>query len=310
MVRLSSSARPLLSCLVVSLLAACAASQEVAGPDASSSVSASASADGGAAAASASSSAMVTNATGAALDAALAGTWRTPNNVARDQYRHPKETLSFFMVNADDTVVEITPGGGWYTEVLAPYLRDNGQYVAAVWDDAIKGQPNYRYDLNKRLRAKIAGDAAHYDKAQVVVFDPMKPSFGPAGSADVVLTFRNAHNWVDEGNPEAYFKAFFDVLKPGGTLGVVDHRAKPGTDLDTQKKSGYLTEDLVIGYATAAGFKLEGKSEVNANAADTKDHPNGVWTLPPTNQHDAKDDAKYKAIGESDRMTLRFRKPG
>ena len=302
--------RPLLSCLVVSLLAACAASQEVEGPDASASVSASASADGGAASASAaSSSSMVTNATGAALDAALAGSWRTPNNVARDQYRHPKETLSFFMVNADDTVIEITPGGGWYTEVLSPYLRDNGQYVAAVWDDAIKGQPNYRYDLNKRLRAKIAGDAAHYDKARVVVFDPMKPAFGPAGSADVVLTFRNAHNWVDEGNAEAYFTAFFDVLKPGGTLGVVDHRAKPGTDLETQKKSGYLTEDLVIGYATNAGFTLEGKSEVNANPADTKDHPNGVWTLPPSNQHDAKDDAKYKAIGESDRMTLRFVKP-
>ena len=135
------------------------------------------------------------------------------------------------------------------------------------------------------------------------------PTFGPAGSADVVLTFRNAHNWVDDGTADAYFKAFFDVLKPGGTLGLVDHRAKPGTDLETMKSSGYLTEALVIELAQKAGFRLDAKSEVNANPKDTADHPKGVWTLPPTNQHDAKDDAKYKAIGESDRMTLRFVKP-
>lgn len=295
--------RSLSLCLLAAALATACASNG--GTEAS----ASASAEDGAAAASASSSSMVTNATGASLDAAIAGTWRAQQNVARDQYRHPKETLSFFMVNADDTVIEITPGGGWYTDILAPYLRDGGHYVAAVWDDAITGQPNYRYDLNKRLRAKIAGNADVYGKSEVRLFDPAKPSFGPAGSADVVLTFRNAHNWVDEGNPEAYFQAFYDVLQPGGTLGVTDHRAKPGTDLDTMKKSGYLTEDLVVELAEKAGFKLDGKSEVNANPADTKDHPNGVWTLPPSNQHDAKDDAKYKAIGESDRMTLRFVKP-
>ena len=303
MARTSHVARTLISCFVVSLLAACASPG-----DTGTSASASASADDGAAAASASSS-MVTNATGASLDAALSGAWRTPQNVARDKYRHPKETLSFFMVNADDTVIEITPGGGWYTEVLAPYLRDNGDYVAAIWDDAITGQPNYRYGLNKDLRAKIAGNADVYGKSDVRLFDPMRPNFGPANSADIVLTFRNAHNWVEEGTAEAYFKAFFDVLKPGGTLGLVDHRAKPGTDLETQKKSGYLTEALVIDLAQSAGFKLDAKSEVNANPADTADHPNGVWTLPPSNQHDAKDDARYKAIGESDRMTLRFVKP-
>jgi predicted methyltransferase len=243
------------------------------------------------------------------FDAVLAGAWRDSKNVARDQYRHPRETLSFFGIAPDETLIEITPGGGWYAEILAPYLRDKGHYVAAVWDDAIPNQPGYRYRLNKELRAKFTGNAAVYGTPDVRVFDPKAPVFGPAASADAVLTFRNAHNWVADGNADAYFKAFFDVLKPGGTLGVVDHRAKPGTDLEAMKKSGYLTEELVIGYATKAGFVLEEKSEINANPKDTTDHPNGVWTLPPSNDHEAADDAKYKAIGESDRMTLRFKKP-
>lgn len=252
---------------------------------------------------------MVTNATGAALDEAVGGSWRTPAWTARDGFRHPKETLSFFGVNANQHVIEITPGGGWYAEILAPLVREHGRYVAAVWDDAIPGQPGYRYRLNNELRAKFAGNAAVYGTPEVRVFDPKAPVFGPAGSADTVLTFRNAHNWVGDGNADAYFKAFFDVLKPGGTLGVVDHRAKPVTDLAAMKKSGYLTEALVIDYATRAGFELEARSEVNANPKDTADHPNGVWTLPPSNNHDAGDAAKYQAIGESDRMTLRFRKP-
>lgn len=244
----------------------------------------------------------------AALEAAIAGSTRDPRNVARDQYRHPRETLAFFGVAPQQTVIEITPGAGWYSEILAPYLKDGGHYVAAVWDDAITGQPKYRYDLNKTLRGKFAGNPAAYGTPEVRVFDPKAPVFGPAGSADTVLTFRNAHNWVSDGNAEAYFKAFHDVLKPGGTLGLVDHRAKPDADLAAQKESGYLTEALVIQLAQGAGFVLEEKSEVNANAKDSTDHPNGVWTLPPVNRHDAADDAKYKAIGESDRMTLRFRK--
>ena len=248
-------------------------------------------------------------ATDDALAAAVAGDWRTPDFVARDRYRHPAETLAFFGIAPDQTVIEITPGGGWYAEILAPYLRGNGHYVAAVWDDAIEGQPDYRYRLNKELRGKFAGNAAVYGTPEVRVFDPEAPAFGPAGSADAVVTFRNAHNWVAAGDGAAYFKAFFDVLKPGGTLGVVDHRAKPGTDAETMNESGYLTEELVIGLATGAGFELAGKSEVNANPADTKDHPNGVWTLPPSNRHDEADDARYEAIGESDRMTLRFVKP-
>jgi len=255
------------------------------------------------------SSMMANEAPGAALDAAVAGSWRDPKNTPRDVYRHPRQTLEFFGVQPDQTVIEITPGGGWYAEILAPYLRDQGTYIAAVWDDAIPGQPKYRYDLNKSLRAKFASNAAVYGTPQVRVFDPMAPNFGPAGSADAVLTFRNAHNWVSDGTAEAYFKMFFDVLKPGGTLGVVDHRAKPGTALDVMKESGYLTEALVIELAQDAGFVLDAKSEINANPKDTADHPNGVWTLPPNNRHDAADDAKYKAIGESDRMTLRFKKP-
>ncbi|MFY0580981.1 class I SAM-dependent methyltransferase [Cystobacter fuscus] len=245
----------------------------------------------------------------AALDEALSGAWRDPKNVARDTYRHPKQTLGFFGVTPDQTVIEITPGGGWYSEILAPYLRDKGHYVAAVWDDAIPSQPKYRYQSNQKLREKFAGNAAVYGTPDVRVFDPSKPDFGAPGSADTVLTFRNVHNWVEDGTAPAYFKAFYDVLKPGGTLGVVEHRARPGTDLEVMKKSGYLTEELVLELAKGAGFVLADRSEINANPKDTADHPNGVWTLPPSNQHDAADDAKYQAIGESDRMTLRFTKP-
>lgn len=292
---------PLLPLAFVLGLAACAGTP--AGMDASASASASAT-DGSASAADTSATA-----TNDALAAAVAGDWRDPQNVARDAYRHPAGTLAFFGIAPGDTVVEITPGGGWYAEILAPYLRDDGHYVAAIWDDAIAGQPRYRYDLNRTLRAKFAGNPAVYGTPEVRVFDPAAPVFGAPGSADAVLTFRNAHNWVADGNAEAYFRAFFEVLRPGGTLGLADHRAKPGTDLATMKASGYLTEALVVELAEAAGFVLEARSEINANPRDSADHPNGVWTLPPTNNHEPADDAKYRAIGESDRMTLRFRKP-
>lgn len=243
----------------------------------------------------------------AALNAAIAGNWRDAKNAARDVYRHPRETLTFFGVKSNQTLVEITPGTGWYSEILAPYLQAKGQYVAAL---AKASDPNsYGGRNNKALNDKFAADKTRYGKVKIVEFDPKAPSFGAPGSVDTVLTFRNVHNWVDAGTAENYFKAFYSVLKPGGTLGVADHRAKPGTDLEKMKESGYLTEALVIKLATDAGFKLDAKSEVNANPKDTTDHPNGVWTLPPTNRHDGADDAKYKAIGESDRMTLRFVKP-
>ena len=244
------------------------------------------------------------------LDSAVQGSWRDPANVARDVYRHPQQTLAFFGIAPTQTVIEITPGGGWYAEILAPYLRDNGRYVAAVVDPAAvaegKGR-DYQQKNKTTLESKFAAMPAQYGKAQVVGYDPKAPVFGPADSADLVLTFRNVHNWRMAGQAEGMFKGFFAVLKPGGTLGVVEHRAR--ADVPADDKSGYVGEAQVIAMAEAAGFKLVEKSEINANPRDTKDHPNGVWTLPPGNNHDAVDDAKYKAIGESDRMTLRFVKP-
>ncbi len=244
------------------------------------------------------------------LDAALQGGWRSAENRARDVHRHPRETLAFFNVAPNHTVIEITPGAGWYSEILAPYLHLNGQYIAAVVDPASQAQPRakeYYTKGNAGLTDKFAADTERYGRARTALFDPAKPAFGPAGSADVVLTFRNVHNWRSAGTAESMFKGFFEVLKPGGVLGVVEHRAK--TDVPADDKSGYVGQAQVIAMAQAAGFKLDAQSEINANARDTKDHPNGVWTLPPVKRHDAKDAAKYEAIGESDRMTLRFVKP-
>lgn len=249
-------------------------------------------------------------AAGGPLKAAIAGAWRDPNNVARDTYRHPLETLQFFGVRPDQTVVEITPGSGWYSEILAPYLREKGRYVAAVVDPDTQTKDSSRAYYTKAkagLEKKFADAPAQYAAVVVAAYDPFKPAFGPPASADVVLTFRNVHNWRSAGQAEVMFKGFFDVLKPGGTLGVVEHRAKG--DVPADDKSGYVGQAQVIALAEAAGFRLESKSEINANPRDTKDYPKGVWTLPPTNQHDAADDAKYQAIGESDRMTLKFRKP-
>ena len=239
--------------------------------------------------------------TASQLDAVLAGSWRSATNKARDVYRHPKATLQFFGLQPDQTVIEITPGAGWYSEVLAPLLRDNGHYIAAVTDNNAEAKQDVA-----ALRAKFAADPTEYAKAGIATFNPQAPVFGPAGSADMVLTFRNVHNWAMAGTAQAMFKAFYAVLKPGGVLGVVDHRAAPGATLDSVKSSGYLPTDYIIKLATDAGFKLDGQSEVNANPKDTKDYPKGVWTLPPTLTLGDQDRAKYLAIGESDRMTLRF----
>ncbi len=252
-----------------------------------------------------------TAAEASALDAAIAGAWRTPANVARDPFRNPKPVLQFFGVTPAMTVVEITPGGGWYAEILAPYLRAGGQYVGAVNDPTKASSERataYFTEQNKVLRDKFAATPEVYGGAKLVEVDPKAPVFGAAASADAVLTFRNVHNWMMNGTQDAMFKGFFDVLKPGGVLGVVEHRAN--ADVPAGDRSGYVSEAQVIAIATAAGFVLEEKSEVNANPKDTKDYANGVWTLPPTlNVPEGEDKAKYQAIGESDRMTLRFRKP-
>jgi len=242
----------------------------------------------------------------ATFDHVLQGSWRAPANSARDPYRHPRETLQFFGLRPAQTVIEITPGGGWYSEVLAPLLKEHGHYVAAL--QASTSNDSARKS-NQALEKKFSADPEHYAKAGWIEFRPDQPDFGKPGSADVVLTFRNVHNWVMADTAPAMFKAFNRVLKHGGTLGVVDHRGKPGETVEDIRQSGYLPTAYVIKLAKEAGFKLAGQSEINANPKDTKDYPEGVWTLPPSYTLGEQDRARYAAIGESDRMTLRFIKP-
>jgi len=247
------------------------------------------------------------------LDDALAGSHRSEANRARDAWRHPKETLAFFGVTPNMHVVEITPGAGWYTEVLAPWLKEHGQLTAAVVDPASsksEGARNYYTKNNQAFADKLAADAANYGAVKTVVFSMGKANFGADGSADAVLTFRNVHNWTAAQADADMFRAFHAVLKPGGVLGVVEHRAAPGTSAEASAKSGYIAQEYVVKLATDAGFALEAESEVNANPKDTRDHEGGVWALPPSLRHGDKDREKYVAIGESDRMTLRFRKAG
>jgi predicted methyltransferase len=248
------------------------------------------------------------NAQADAIARALAGDWRSEKNRARDQYRHPKETLAFFGVGPDQTLIEIWPGGGWYAEVLAPALNAHGHYIAVV-TKPLPDSPARVQSNNDKLRATFKARPDLYGNAEVREALDAAPVLGPPESADVVLTFRNAHNWVMAGNEQAMFRAFFAVLKPGGTLGLVDHRAAVDQPPAEMKTSGYLPEAYVIALAEGAGFKLVEKSEVNANPKDTKDYKEGVWTLPPTLALGEQDKAKYLAIGESDRMTLKFRKP-
>lgn len=235
------------------------------------------------------------------LEEAISSDYRSPENKKRDQYRHPLETLQFFGIKKDMTVVEIWPSSGWYTEILAPYLSQSGKYIAADPENDPRG-----YGMPRR-----AWLMAHPEVAGTVhqaIFNPNGYSkIAADGSVDMVLTFRNVHNWLPKENQLASFKTFFKALKPGGILGVVDHRAKPSTSYDP--KSGYLLEKDVIALAQKAGFKLEAKSEVNANSKDKTDYPDGVWTLPPRLKLGDKDREKYLAIGESDRMTLKFVKP-
>lgn len=247
----------------------------------------------------------------AALDAALANPARTPDNIARDVWRHPRETLAFFGIAPTQTVIEITPGGGWYTEILAPYLREGGRYLGAIIDPAkvtSESAKAYYTKSNDALRAKLAATPGAYDRGALVEFDPAAPVFAEPGSADLVLTFRNVHNWMGQKQAQGMFNGFFAALKPGGVLGVVEHRAN--ADVSEGDKSGYVSEAQVIAFATSAGFTLAARSEINANPRDSKDHPNGVWTLPPSLRVPEGEDAqKYKDIGESDRMTLKFVKP-
>ena len=236
------------------------------------------------------------------IAAVLAASTRAPANRARDRYRHPAETLAFFGVRPTQSVVEFLPSGGWYAEILAPLVKGRGRYVALV--------PTAQAE---RTRSAFAEKTAAYGAVQVATIDfKTGASTIPAGSADVLLTFRNVHNLLMQDDPAVagrVFKAFYAALKPGGVLGVVDHRLPEEMDTAREKTSGYIKRSTVVQLARSAGFTLAGESRINANPKDTHDHPEGVWTLPPSYRLKDVDRAKYAAIGESDRFTLKFVKP-
>ena len=238
-----------------------------------------------------------------ALLAAIKAPSRTPANVLRDPFRHPAQTLTFFGVKPTDTVVEVWPSGGWYTEILAPYLAKGGSYIAAAPAGA---------NGRKGVEALKAAKPDLYGKVKFATFPSIDaPDRVAAGTADVVLTFRNVHNWSFGATDQTQtaFDQMFAMLKPGGTLGLVEHHLPEDAKGITEAKSGYMKRSSVIGFATKAGFKLVGESQINANPKDTHDYPKGVWTLPPNYAEKDVDKARYTAIGESDRMTLKFVKP-
>jgi predicted methyltransferase len=233
------------------------------------------------------------------IAAAVASPTRTPANTARDRYRHPAETLAFFGVKPTHTLVEFLPGGGWYTEILAPMVKGRGKYIALV--------PTQQ---RERVQTALTAKSAQYGPTQVATLDFATGASALApNSVDTIVTFRNVHNLLMQDNPAVAgqaFKAFHAALKPGGVLGVVDHRLPEEMDTAKEKSSGYIKRSTVLRLAQEAGFRLAGESNVNANPKDTHDHPEGVWTLPPTFRLKDVDRAKYEAIGESDRFTMRF----
>jgi predicted methyltransferase len=233
---------------------------------------------------------------------------RSAENKARDKFRNPIKTLEFFEVKPEMTVVEVSPGKGWYTEILGPYLKDSGTLYLTLFSENSKR--SYAAPSNKAVK-KMTSNKKRFGKVNYTTLelpDDMGP-IAPAGSADRVLTFRNAHSWANSGNGVKAFKTFFDALKPGGILGVVEHREPSSRKIDPKLRSGYMQEKHVIKIAEKAGFKLVAKSEINANSKDTADHVGGVWALPPSLRHKDKNKEKYMDIGESDRMTLKFVKP-
>jgi len=243
-----------------------------------------------------------------ALKSAIDGPQRSEKNRVRDPFRHPAEVLSFFGVKPDSVVVEILPGaGGYWTEILAPYLKDKGRYIAANGEIASTSEEVIKD--NAGFKAKIAADPTDYDRVEIGEFAADKHEIAPAGSADFVLTFRNFHNWMASGDTAAALKTFYKALKPGGVLGIEDHRGPDAQPQDPLAKSGYVRQDFAIQQIEAAGFTFVDASEANANPKDTKDYPVGVWALPPTFRLKDQDREKYAAIGESDRFTLKFVKP-
>ncbi len=246
--------------------------------------------------------------TAQALQRTVDGDHRSPENRARDIYRHPKETLLFFGLRPQMRVVEIWPDpGGWYTEVIAPLVRDKGKYYAAVIEPN-PASPNVTQRLAD-YRQKLDSRPDLYDKVEVVTLAADGRDIAAPGSVDLVVTFRNMHNWLARNWAPQAFTAMYRALKPGGVLGVVEHRGNPALAQDPQAKNGYINEQFAINLIEAQGFRLVAKSEINANPKDTKDYEQGVWTLPPSYRLGNKDRDKYAAIGESDRFTLKFVKP-
>lgn len=253
----------------------------------------------------------------AALADALAGAWRPAAEVARDKYRHPLESLTFWGLRPGTVVVDLQPGSGYWTQILAPYERmTGGRYIAGVTDLANPKVTEGGRKSREAFAAKFA-DEKIYGKVELANFGLVSAPFAPAGTVDIVLTSRELHNWAPAGKLDKIMGDAFAALKPGGVFAVEDHRADNRPEAD-KWKDGYIATATVVAAAKKAGFVLDAASEINANPKDTKDHPFGVWTLPPTRQstesgrdEDPKfDHARYDAIGESDRMTLRFRKPG
>lgn len=241
----------------------------------------------------------------AKLDAVANSPNRTADQIGRNKYRHPVETLTFFGIQDNMTVVELWPFGGWYTSILAPFLREHGKYYAAAIDPDTKDKRELNY--NVELKKMFDSHPAIYDKAITTALAPGSKEIAPAGSADMVLTFRNIHNWHWAKIDKAVFAEAYRALKPGGILGVVEHRANTGMPSSGSPPNAYVHEDYAIPMIESAGFKLLGKSDINNNPKDTKDYP--VWSLPPNYMNGDKDRAKYEAIGESDRFTLKFIKP-
>ena len=244
--------------------------------------------------------------TAAVFEPLLAAGHRSPANVARDPHRHPAQTLAFFGIQPQHTVVEVLPGSsGYYMEILAPWLRAQGRYIAANRDESL---PQYIPD-HQKLLARLQAEPALYGQVVVTPFRADRHAIAPAGSADVVISFRNLHNWMERNELTESLSAFYKALKPGGILGIVDHRAREDWPEEQQLAKGYVRQTSAIALIEKAGFKFVASSEVNANPKDTKDHPEGVWTLPPGYRLKDQDRAKYQAIGESDRFTLKFVKP-
>ena len=236
------------------------------------------------------------------LENAIKSDDRTKEFKSRDKYRHPYETLTFFRIKSNMTVVELSPGSGWYTEIFANYLHEPGNLIAAHFD--ANSSRAYFKNSRTKFEKKIASSPI-YNNVSIV---DLSSQLAPAQSVDAVVTFRNLHNWLGQ-QMEDIFSASYKTLKPGGLFGIVEHRASSDTTFEEMKKSGYVTEEYAIKMAEKHGFILLDKSEINANPRDTKDYPRGVWSLPPTLRLKDLDKEKYIEIGESDRMTLLFQKP-